>query len=615
MTTTGNGGGTESTASAGPAAAPSRTIRDLAPTLVSMGEGRARYAVRRALVAGGLGAVVLAVVVFTRGSETPNAQPAPAPPGAHSTTTATTVPTLGPSAPAPLGLEPSTSECLAANTTALSAEGIRAENAQPGTTAWRTALTSATTRVNISLDRGSVQCGGTVAISLRGDTIPAVITVYRLGWYGGTGGRAVWSSAPIVARPGTVPPPTGPTRTVVLTWPEVAHLTIPPTWTPGLYAVTAAPEDAPSQTSLAPLVIRADGVPTPLLVMDSDLTWAAYNSSGGSDLYQGIADGENGTVAGRSYEVMLARPLTSMGLSQFVSRDAAVAALIESNGFSVGYTTDTAVDNDPGQLFSHHGLVIPGHSEYWTRRMLDGVTAARGAGVNLAFLGANICYWQARVTRDASGVPRSVVVYKSIAPDPIGRANPADATTLWGAGPLNRDAVLLTGARFSGVGVSGPERVMAAHSWLLVGTGLTDGQVLQAVAGNEVDSAVPAPGVTVRGVPPQVDVLLEGVYRPARAGRSPTMTVSYYVGPSGAGVFSAGTTEWACKAMNTCLEGSTPVPTSAAMRRISMNLFQAFSEPKAGLTHPPVGSPGLSDTALAAVLGPANLGVQRGSGD
>ena len=580
-----------------------------------MGEGRARYAVRRALVAGGLGAVVLSAVVFTRGSDTPSAQPPPAPTGAHSTTTATTVPTLGPSAPAPLGLEPSTRECLAANTTALSAEGIRAENAKPGTTAWRSALARGATPVNVYLDRSSVQCGGTVAISLRGTGAAAVIRVYRLGWYGGTGGREVWASAPIVARSGTVPPPTGPTRAVVLDWPVVAHLTIPPTWTPGLYAVTAAPADAPSQTSLAPLVIRADGVPTPLLVMDSDLTWAAYNSFGGSDLYRGIADGENGTVAGRSFEVMLARPLTSMGLSQFVSRDAAVAALIESNGFSVGYTTDTSVDNDPGQLFSHHGLVIPGHSEYWTRRMLDGVTAARDAGVNLAFLGANICYWQARVTRDVSGVPRSVVVYKSIAPDRIGRANPADATTLWGAGPLNRDAVVLTGARFSGVGVSGPERVMAAHSWLLVGTGLTDGQVLQAVAGNEVDSAVPAPGVTVRGVPPQVDVLLEGVYRPARAGRSPTMTVSYYVGPSGAGVFSAGTTEWACKAMNTCLEGSTPVPTSAAMRRISMNLFQAFSEPRAGLTHPQVGSPGMSDTALAAVLGPANLGVQRGSGD
>ncbi|MFZ2515063.1 MAG: N,N-dimethylformamidase beta subunit family domain-containing protein [Candidatus Lutibacillus vidarii] len=580
-----------------------------------MGEGRARYAVRRALVAGGLGAVVLAVVVFTRGSDTPSAQPPPAPTGAHSTTTATTVPTLAPSAPTPLGLDPSTPECLAANTTALSAEGIRAENAQPGTTAWRSALAPGATPVNVYLDRSSVQCSGTVAISLRGTGAPAIIRVFRLGWYAGNGGREMWRSGPVLARPAAVPPPSGPTRTVVLSWPVVAHLQIPPTWTPGLYVVTAAPADAPSQMSLAPLVVRADGVPTPLLVMDSDLTWAAYNSFGGSDLYRGIADGEKGTVAGRSYEVMLARPLVRSGLIQFVVRDAAVAALIESNGLSVGYTTDTAVDTNPGLLRTHHGLVVPGHSEYWTRRMLDGVSSARDAGVNLAVLGANTCYWQARITRDATGLPRSVTVYRQLALDPLGRARPADATTLWGAGPLNRDTVLLTGARFSGVGVSGPERVMAAHSWLLAGTGLSDGQILPAVAGNEVDSAIPAPGVTLQGVAPQVDVLLEGVYRPAQSKRSPTMTVSYFAAASGAGIFNAGTTEWVCKALNSCLDGSTPRVTSTALRQITITVLKAFSEPRAGLTHPQVGSPGLSDTALAAVLGPANLGVQRGSGD
>ena len=512
-------------------------------------------------------------------------------------------------------VEKTTPACLAANTTALSAAGVRAENSRTGTAAWRSALAPGATPVSVYLDRSSVQCSGTVAISLRGTGAPAIIRVFRLGWYAGSGGREMWRSGPVLARPAAVPPPAGPTRMVVLRWPVVAHLQIPPTWTPGLYAVTAAPADAPAQMSLAPLVVRADGVPTPLLVMDSDLTWAAYNSFGGSDLYTGTVGGEKNTPAGRSYEVMLARPLVRSGLIQFVARDAAVAALIESNGLSVAYTTDTAVDNDPGQLLSHHGLVVPGHSEYWTRRMLDGVAAARDAGVNLAFLGANICYWQARVMRDASGVARSVVVYKSIAPDPVGRATPSDATTLWGAGPLNRDAVLLTGARFSGVGVAGPERVMAAHSWLLAGTGLSDGQILPAVAGNEVDSAIPAPGVTLQGVAPQVDVLLEGVYRPAQSGRSPTMTVSYYVAPSGAGVFSAGTTEWACKAVNTCDKGNAPVTTSAALRRISMTLLSAFSEPMAGRAHPQVGSPGMSDTVLAAILGPANLGVQNGKGD
>lgn len=512
-------------------------------------------------------------------------------------------------------VEKTTPACLAANTIAMSAAGVRAENARTGTAAWRSALAPGATPVNVYLDRSSVQCSGTVAISLRGTGAPAIIRVFRLGWYAGTGGREMWRSGPVLARPAAVPPPAGPTRTVVLRWPVVAHLQIPPTWTPGLYAVTAAPADAPSQMTLAPLVVRADGVPTPLLVMDSDLTWAAYNPFGGSDLYTGTVGGEKNTAAGRSYEVSLARPLVRSGLIQFVVRDAAVAALIESNGLSVGYTTDTAVDTNPGLLRTHHGLVVPGHSEYWTRRMLDGVTAARDAGVNLAVLGANTCYWQARITRDATGLPRSVTVYRQLALDPLGRARPADATTLWGAGPLNRDAVLLTGARFSGVGVSGPERVMAAHSWLLAGTGLSDGQILPAVAGNEVDSAIPAPGVTLQGVAPQVDVLLEGVYRPAQSKRSPTMTVSYLAAASGAGIFSAGTTEWVCKALNSCLDGSTPRVTSTALRQITITVLKAFSEPRAGLTHPQVGSPGMSDTALAAILGPANLGVQNGKGD
>ena len=156
---------------------------------------------------------------------------------------------------------------------------------------------------------------------------------------------------------------------------------------------------------------------------------------------------------------------------------------------------------------------------------------------------------------------------------------------------------------------------MAAHSWLLAGTGLSDGQILPAVAGNEVDSAIPATGVTLQGVAPQVDVLLEGVYLPAQSKRSPTMTVSYFAAASGAGIFNAGTTEWVCKALNSCLDGSTPRVTSTALRQITITVLKAFSEPRAGLTHPQVGSPGMSDTALAAILGPGNLGVQNGKGD
>ena len=398
----GQRGGTEKYCVRRSAAAPSRTIRDPAAILVSMGkEGLGMPSAGPG--GGGLGAVVLSAVVFTRGSDTPSAQPR-----RHRRSSqhhhGHDRPDSRPSAPTPLGLEPSTPGMPGRQHHR--PERRRHPGGERETGDNRLAQRPRARRdsmVNVYLDRSSVQCGGTVAISLRGTGAPAIIRVFRLGWYAGNGGREMWRSGPVLARPAAVPPPSGPTRTVVLSLaggrsPSRSH-------PPGPRAVCrhgrTGGRSLPDESG--PWSSGPMACPRPLLVMDSDLTWAAYNSFGGSDLYRGIADGENGTVAGRSYEVMLARPLTSMGLSQFVSRDAAVAALIESNGFSVGYTTDASVDNDPGQLFSHHGLIIPGHSEYWTRRMLDGVTAARGAGVNLAFLGANICYWQARVTRDASG--------------------------------------------------------------------------------------------------------------------------------------------------------------------------------------------------------------------
>ena len=41
-------------------------------------------------------------------------------------------------------------------------------------------------------------------------------------------------------------------------------------------------------------------------------------------------------------------------------------------------------------------MIVAGHDEYWTSRMRDAFEAARDAGVNLAFFGANIGYWQMR---------------------------------------------------------------------------------------------------------------------------------------------------------------------------------------------------------------------------
>jgi hypothetical protein len=59
----------------------------------------------------------------------------------------------------------------------------------------------------------------------------------------------------------------------------------------------------------------------------------------------------------------------------------------------------------------HHRLdVVAGHDEYWTKEMRDAWGAARNAGVNLAFMGANAAYWQVRL-QDGG---RTVFTYKSM---------------------------------------------------------------------------------------------------------------------------------------------------------------------------------------------------------
>lgn len=57
-------------------------------------------------------------------------------------------------------------------------------------------------------------------------------------------------------------------------------------------------------------------------------------------------------------------------------------------------------------LLQHAELVGPGHSEYWSGRMLRGAMAARNTGVNGVWLGSNQAYCQMGVTRDRSSVVR-----------------------------------------------------------------------------------------------------------------------------------------------------------------------------------------------------------------
>ena len=96
---------------------------------------------------------------------------------------------------------------------------------------------------------------------------------------------------------------------------------------------------------------------------------------------------------------------------------------LERHGYDVSYTTDVDTDRDPASLLRHALVLTLGHDEYWTNTMRNAFEAARDAGVNLGFLGANTGYWQIRY-EDAR---RTLVEYRHPELDP--EPDPALKTT------------------------------------------------------------------------------------------------------------------------------------------------------------------------------------------
>ncbi|MBK8073982.1 MAG: hypothetical protein IPK24_00135 [Kineosporiaceae bacterium] len=541
----------------------------------------------------------------TRDGATAHPSPSGARAGVHTYAGSLTVPLPEDLDPLP-AVSPA---CRAAADRALTPAGVRAENALPGTGTWQPSLDRrAHWPVQIYLDSGSTSCGGRVGVHLGGHGGVVRLRAYRVGWYGSSGARLVWQSQPIVAPTREVETDpaasSGSDRRITLDWPVTASLTIPPSWTPGFYLIAAVPEGATSG-QVAPLVVRADAAASPLLFLAGDTTWQAYNGMGGASQYGGRHADEETEFDDRAYTVAVNRPLIGTGLQQLATMDLPLVRYLARHGLPVGFTTTTEADAHPSTLLNHNGLIVPGHSEYWTTRLYDGVEAARNAGVNIAFLGGNQVYWHLRIERDLAGRAVTQTVYRQAALDPLAASDPLAATVRWTDPPLRRDQSQLTGSRFSGVSVYGPSRVMHADSWLLRGTGLTEGAVIARMAGNEVNSA--RPGAPTAADPPNVDVVLQGMFSGRGTFNSPTFTTSYYSVPSGAGVFDAGTTYWACHVDNTCPDQPIGPATLRVVDRITLNVAQAFAQPRAGATYPSLSRPAVSATELKTLFGTAPI--------
>jgi len=412
--------------------------------------------------------------------------------------------------------------------------GVRrpeSERDAPGSADWRLGATGPPDAVTGYPDRVSVLPGESFGLRVSTTAASFRVSAFRIGWYDGRQGRRIWTSPRIPGRARPAPRVLAATRTVRADWP--VSLPVDTTgWPEGAYLLRL--EADTGHQRYVPFVVRsADGAGRTVL-LHAPATWQAYNRWGGASLYAGA----NGAYATRSLAVSFDRPYEGVGAEKFLTYERALVVLAERLGIPLAYSTGTDVHRDPGVLRGAHAVVCLGHDEYWTPEQRAHVTAARDAGTNLAFLGANTCFRRVRLEDGPDAGDRTVVCYKtSYRADPCYPSAPARVTTDYRLPPGADPESSLTGMLYEGYPVDAPYVVRAADHWVYEGTGVRAGDAFAHLVGVEYDRVTPgAPTSGPLEITAHSPLVWEG--RPSHSDSA------YYTAPSGAGVFATGTMRW-----------------------------------------------------------------------
>ena len=308
-------------------------------------------------------------------------------------------------------------------------------------------------------------------------SVPYTIDVYRIGWYGGLGGRLMKHLGPFsgVSQPGGTSSADG-TGTIdpcgVTTYGAADYASTgiiscqwngdglgngsytldtslnpdgstTPDWTSGIYVALLTTHQVEYPTGCGPnltgpcdpdhqsyiiFAIREDGRASQMLYQQPVASYIAYNnypSDGvtGKNVYDGGSSGPLTSLGTeRAVKVSFDRPYTytdHTGAGEFLHWEVYFIRWMESKGYDVTYTTDLDTHLNGARLLQHKVVLLAGHSEYWSHEMRQAFEAARDAGVSLAFFGANPVYFQVRFEPSATGTPNRVLTcYKEANLDP-----------------------------------------------------------------------------------------------------------------------------------------------------------------------------------------------------
>ncbi|MDX6412411.1 MAG: hypothetical protein QOE91_1927, partial [Gaiellaceae bacterium] len=274
-----------------------------------------------------------------------------------------------------------------------SGNAIHVENCSPGSTRWKLAAADPVSSGGVEgfATASSINKGGSLDLKINGASTTTIrAEIYRLGFYGGSGGRLVSTIRGIggIAQPAcNAGPPLDCSN-----WATSATITTTAAWASGVYFVRLVREDVAASDATIMFVVRDDARIANLLYSVPVDTYQAYNNYGGQSLYDFNSTGSKATKV--SFNRPYVQPRTASMHDWFTRADLPLVSWLEQSGYDVSYGADTDLETSP--VGTHKSYVLGPHSEYWSSSMRNALTNARDAGTSIFVAGSNAIYWRVR---------------------------------------------------------------------------------------------------------------------------------------------------------------------------------------------------------------------------
>ena len=470
----------------------------------------------------------------------------------------------------------------------------------------------------------SANVGQTLSFKINTLATAYHIDILRIGYYQGNGARKVVSGLqPSASLPQSQPAclnDNAPTGLIDCgNWAVSASWTVPSDAVSGLYVAHLVRDDTSTGNgSLIPFVVRNDVSHSGILFQTDDETWQAYNTYGDNSLYTCLHNCPPGNP--KPYKgadaVSYDRPWHSAadddGASWFMYAEYPMIRFLERNGYDVSYTSGVNV-SQPGYasiVEQHKVFLTAGHDEYWSGQQRANVTAARDAGVNLAFFSGNEMFWKTRwePSIDGSDTPnRTLVTYKETHYDAtVDPQDPPTWTGSWmdprfsppgdGGNPQNALTGQLFDVNSGSTDITVPSQYSKLRFWRNTPVaGLSPGGSTRLAAGSndlgyewdvDADNGFRPPGLMDMSSTTSTNAQVFTDYGTTTQDNSTaTHHLTLYRAASGALVFGAGTVQWSYgldQAPGAGNAGSLTLP-DAAMQQATVNLLADMSAQPATL--------------------------------